>query len=104
MHVSCSPQHAQWDQLLSLKLSKVRVIFILEVLQGCFGVQNQKMITLERESWDIFLDYKKMKIDSLKNLIPGRNYSFTVLENHHGWNVSRAVALGDINFDGILFV
>ena len=51
------------------------------------------MIALERESLDIFLDYKKMKIDSLKNLIPGQNYFFTVLENHHGWNVSRAVAL-----------
>ena len=63
-----------------------------------------KMIALERESLNIFLDYKKMKIDSLKNLIPNENYSFTVLENHHGWNVSRAVALGDINFDGTLFV
>ena len=48
------------------------------------------MIALEWESLDIFLDYKKMKIDSLKNLIPSQK--------------SRAVALGDINFDGTLFV
>jgi len=54
MHVSCSPEQAHVDQLLSLKLSKVKVMFILGVLQ--------KMIALERESLDIFLDYKKMKI------------------------------------------
>ena len=69
-----------------------------------FWGTKPKMIVLERKSWIIFLDYKKMEIDSLKNLIPSENYSFTVLENHHGWNVSRAVALGDINFDGTLFV
>lgn len=69
-----------------------------------FRGTKPKMIALERESLDIFLDYKKMEIDSLRNLIPSENYSFTVLENHHGWNVSRAVALADINFDGTLFV
>ena len=69
-----------------------------------FWGTKPKMIALERESLDIFLDYKKMKIDSLKNLIPSQSYSFMVRENHHGWNVSRAVALGDINFDGTLFV
>lgn len=69
-----------------------------------FWGTKPKMIASERESLDFFLDYKKMKIDSLKNLIPSQSYSFTVLENHHGWNVSRAVALGDINFDGTLFV
>lgn len=68
-----------------------------------WGTKPQ-MIALERESLDFFLDYKKMKIDSLTNLIPSQSYSFRVLENHHGWNVSRAVALGDINFDGTLFV
>ena len=56
------------------------------------------MIALQRDSLDIFLDYKKTKIDSLKNLISGQNYPFTVLENHHGCNLSRVVALGDINF------
>ena len=42
MHVSCSPEQAHVDQLLSLKLSKAKVMFILGVLQGLFGVQNQK--------------------------------------------------------------
>lgn len=65
-----------------------------------FWGTKPKMIVLERKSWIIFLDYKKMEIDSLKNLIPSKNYSFTVLENYHGWNVSRAVALGDIKMMG----
>lgn len=69
-----------------------------------FWGTKPQMIALERESLDFFLDYKKMKIDSLKNLIPSQSHFFTVLENNHGWNVSRAVALGDINFDGTLFV
>ena len=61
-----------------------------------FWGTKPKMIASERESLDIFLDYEKMKIDSLKNLNPSQSYSFTVLENHHGWNVSRAVALGTL--------
>ena len=69
-----------------------------------FRGTKPKMIALKRESLDIFLDYKKMETDSLKNLIPSENYSFTVVENHHGWSVSRAVALGHTNFDGTLFV
>ena len=45
-----------------------------------FWGTKPKMIVLERKSWIIFLDYKKMEIDSLKNLIPSKNYSFTVLQ------------------------
>ena len=44
-----------------------------------FWGTKPQMIALERESLDFVLDYKKMKIDSLTNLIPSQSYSFTVL-------------------------
>lgn len=69
-----------------------------------WGTKPHSNDCIREGEFGYFLDYKKMKIDSLTNLIPSQSYSFTVLENHHGWNVSRAVALGDINFDGTHFV